>query len=341
MSPEEKTIFQEYLTKQGTVVKPYYWQTPNPNCAKCPYHIRTGEEARVPYAEFHRAFGFPHRSTSLQNKHLLFYELKLFSGTLVQKGHATNCTDQDNHPESMLFEAGGYLDSVTHTYENIGYIILYSNHSPCNEAEHCCISKIYNFLIKYPEVTLCIYFSQLYHTEDSFPTATWNREALRSLSSLWPHVTLYPLSGGMWHYLLCNFVYGIPASTLYHPALSSRTLPDQPNPHQINNLIGMKPYFKKAFPQAMQGKPALQQNLKTFSSFSKLASQQPLQLMKGSLPSLMPQSHLVLFPGMFLPFRKEHLYSKPKNIVRHLKMPKELLNETHNSEMFPKGRHLF
>ncbi|KGL76374.1 Putative C-_U-editing enzyme APOBEC-4, partial [Tinamus guttatus] len=129
----------------------------------------------------------------------------------------------------MLFEAGGYLDAVTYTYEDIGYIILYSNYSPCNEADHCCLSKIYSFLTKYPQVTLCIYFSKLYHIENSLPTAVWNHEVLKSLSSLWPHVTLHPLCGGIWHYLLCNFVHGIPGSTLYHPALPSRTLGDQPN----------------------------------------------------------------------------------------------------------------
>ncbi|NWW42834.1 ABEC1 enzyme, partial [Pedionomus torquatus] len=317
-----KKIFQEYLTSLGTVVKPHCWQRQNHICAKCPYHIRTGEEARVPHAEFHSVFGFPYRSTAtLQNKHLLFYELRSFSGGVVQKGHATNCTDQGNHPESMLFEVGSYLDAVTDAYENIRCIVLYSNYSPCNEAYHCCISKIYNFLLKHPEITLCIYFSQLYHTEDSFPTAAWNREALRSLSSLWPQVTLQRLSGGTWHYLLCNFVYGIPGSTLYHSTPLSNTLADLQNPRQIN-LKGMKPYFRKPFPQAMQGKPDGQQNLKAFYSSSP-ASQQSSQERKGSLLPPMSQSHLGLFPGIFLPLQREHLYARPKNIIRYLKMPKE------------------
>ncbi|XP_062458184.1 LOW QUALITY PROTEIN: putative C-_U-editing enzyme APOBEC-4 [Pezoporus occidentalis] len=216
MNPGEKT-FQEYLTNQGTVVKPYCWQRQNHTCGRCPYHIQTGEEARVPYAEFHRVFGFPYRSTAtIQNKHLLFYELRSFSGRVVQKGHATNCTDQDNHPDSMLFEVGGYLDAVTDAYENTGCIILYLNYSPCNEAIHCCVSKICNFLLKYQEVTLSIYFSQLYHTEDGFLTAIWNREALWSLSSLWPWVTLQRLPGGGMAYLLCNSGYSIPGSTLHH-----------------------------------------------------------------------------------------------------------------------------
>ncbi|NXI71703.1 ABEC4 enzyme, partial [Anseranas semipalmata] len=328
-------IFQEYLTSQGTVVKPYCWQAQNQICAKCPYHIRTGEEARVLYTEFHQAFGFPHRSSAhLQNNHLLFYELRSFSGTVVQKGHATSCADQGSHPESMLFEAGGYLDSVTHTHANIGCILLYSNYSPCNEAYHCCISKIYNFLLKQPEVALCLCFSRLYHAEDGFPTAAWNREALRSLSSLGPRVTLHPLPAGTRRHLLSNFVYGIPGSTLHHPASPPRTSADQHNPHQINNFPGKEPYLRKAFPQATQGKPAVQQNVKTFS-FPGPAFQKPLQAMKGGLPPPMSQSHLVLLPGTFLPSQGEHLYPRPKNVVRHLKMPKELFNETHNSEMLP------
>lgn len=89
----------------------------------------------------------------------------------------------------------------------------------------------------------------------------------------------------------------------------------------------------------MQGKPAVQQNLKTFS-FSSPAFQKPLQVTKGSLPPLMSQSHLVLFPCMFLPSQREHLYPTPKNIVWHLKMPNELFNETSNYETFPSSRHL-
>ncbi|NXI60331.1 ABEC4 enzyme, partial [Chloroceryle aenea] len=311
-------VFQEYLTNQGTVVKPYCWQRQNHVCAKCPYHIRTGEEARVPYSEFQRLFGFPYRSiAAFQNKHLLFYELRSFSGRVVQKGHATNCTDQERHPESMLFEAGGYLDAVTDAYENIGCISLYSNYSPCNEAYHCCVSKIYNFVLKHPEITLCIYFSQLYHAEEGFPTAAWNREALRSLSSLWPWVTLQSLPGGAQHYLLLNFVYGIPGSILSHPTQQNRQ-----NPCQINDFTGMKPYFREAFPQMIQGNPAVQKNLKNFSSPS-LSPEQPYEGMKGSQLPPMSQSHLVLFPGRFLPFQRDRLYPRPKNIVRHLKMPME------------------
>ncbi|XP_051480918.1 putative C-_U-editing enzyme APOBEC-4 [Apus apus] len=340
MNPGQKTIFQEYLTNQGTVVKPYCWQKQNHLCANCPFHIRTGEEARVPYEEFCRVFGFPGRLTAtLKTKHLLFYELRSFSGGLVQKGRATNCTARDSHPESMLFEVGGYLDAVIDAYESIRCIILYSSYSPCNEAYHCCITKIYRLLLKYPELTLCIYFSQLYHAEDGFPTAAWNKAALQSLSSLWPRVTLQRLPSRTQHYLLCNFVYGIPGSTLYHPTLLSRTSVDRQNPHQTNNLRGMKPYFRNVFPQAVEGKAAVLQNLEIFTSPS-LASQQPFEVTMSSQLPPMSQSHLVFLPSTFLPFQRKHLYPRPQNIVRHLKMPKEQPSETRNSGTFPSGRHL-
>ncbi|XP_021259916.1 putative C-_U-editing enzyme APOBEC-4 [Numida meleagris] len=338
MNPGEK-IFQEYLTNQGTVVKPYCWQTLSQTCAKCPYHIRTGEEARVPYEEFLRAFGFPYRiSAHPQTHHLLFYELRSFCGTVVQKGHATSCAEQDSHPESILFEAGGYLDSVIRAHGNTGCITLYSNYSPCNEAYHCCISKIYNFLLKHPETTLCLRFSQPYHAEDSFPTAAWNRQALHSLASLWPWVTLQPLSAETWHHLLCNFVYGIPGSALQHPASPPATLSDQQNPHQINSR-GVKTYCRKAFPQATQGEPAVQQNPNAFS-FPRPAFQQPLPATKGSLPHPVSQSSLVLFPGLFLPLQRECLHPRPKNIVRHLKMPKELFSESRNPEVLLASKNL-
>jgi C->U-editing enzyme APOBEC4 len=54
---------------------------------------------------------------------------------------------------------------------------------------------MYNFLTMYPDSTLGIYFSQLHHTRSDSPASAWNREALRSLASLWPRVTLSPVSG--------------------------------------------------------------------------------------------------------------------------------------------------
>ncbi|NXK34026.1 ABEC1 enzyme, partial [Piprites chloris] len=314
-------IFQEFLTNQGTVVKPCWWQRQCHACAKCPFHIRTGEEARVPYTEFHRLFGSPRRPTATpQNRHLLFYELRSFSGRVLQKGQATNCTAQAKHPEAVLFEAGGYLDAATAACESIRCITLYSNLSPCDEAQHCCLRKMYNFLLRHPHITLCIYFSQLYHTGNGSPGAVGNARALRSLCSLWPRVTLQWLPEGAQQYLLCHFVCGITGAIPRHPGLPSGCSAGQQNPHQIN-LTGVKPCFREASPRGMEGNPALQQNLKAFPSPS-LASRQPFPAMKGTLLPPVSPSH-VLFPGVFLPSQREQTYLRPINIVRHLKMPKE------------------
>ncbi|NXS11168.1 ABEC1 enzyme, partial [Neodrepanis coruscans] len=295
-----KTIFQEFLTNQGTVVKPCCRQGQPHACAKCPFHIRTGEEARVSYAEFHGIFGFPHSPTvTPQNRHLLFYELRSFSGRVLQKGQATNCTAQAKHPESVLFEAGGYLDAATAACESIRSITLYSNFSPCNEAQHCCVREMYSFLLRHPHITLCIYFSQLYHTGDGSPRALGNVRALRSLCSLWPRVTLQRLPGVARLYLLCHFVCGITGTTPHHPVLPAGASAGRQNPQHINST-GTKPYFGDAFLPGMQGNPAVQQNLKAFPSPSS-ASRQHLPAMKGTLlPPMSPSSSQVLSPAMSL-----------------------------------------
>uniref|UniRef100_A0A8C6JRR8 Uncharacterized protein n=1 Tax=Melopsittacus undulatus TaxID=13146 RepID=A0A8C6JRR8_MELUD len=280
-------FFQEYLANQGTVVKPCCWQRQNHICGRCPYHGWTGEEVRVPYAEFHRFFGFPYRSTDA-------ICLLGHKGTLLAHGHPPI------HQDPQVPFPFTPFQQVNPQPVQVHRVAL---------PYRCCVSKIYNFSLKYQEVTLSIYFSQLYYTEDGFPTAMWNREALGSLSSLWPLVTLQRLLGGR-------------GSTLHHSTQPSRTLTDRQNPHQINNLSGIKPYFRKAFPQAIQGKTSVLQKLEAFSSLSP-ASHQPFQMLKGSLLPPMSQSHSVLFPGMFLPFQREHLYPRPKNIIRHLKMPKD------------------
>nr|XP_056701512.1 putative C->U-editing enzyme APOBEC-4 [Euleptes europaea] len=304
------TFYQEYLAPKGTAVKPYYWLTMGQSCTKCPYHIRTGEEARVSYKEFHEAFGFPYGPMRDPNNHLIFYELRHFSGKLIQKGHATNCTEYNIHPESMLFEMGSYLDSVAYNLKNSAYIVLYSNYSPCNEAEHGCISKIYNFLTNYPNITLCIYFSQLYHTDEDFPVSAWNWEALRSLASMWPRVSLSPLHGSIWHNLFPNFVTIMPWGPFYHPILPGRALADRQNARRLQPIPG----FSNA-------EPNLQQYY-----FSSSHSQLPPHMTTGRLPPLLtPPPHSTPAINVSRPFIKQPFY--PKLTVRHLKMPVEILQE--------------
>ncbi|XP_029474773.1 putative C-_U-editing enzyme APOBEC-4 [Rhinatrema bivittatum] len=332
-----ENIFQEYLGTQGTVVKPYYWLTTNQSCSKCPYHIKTGEGARVSYVEFFKAFGFPYGPIPAHTEHLLFYEVKTFSGTAIQKGHATNCVAFDLHPESMLFDVGGYLDSLVCHFDNIGYLTLYSNYSPCNEFGHCCISKIYDFLGRYPSIRLDIYFSQLYHTTDEFPVAVWNCEALRSLASLWPRVTINPLSGGFWHVLLYSFVNSIPETTLYQPIMPARALLDRYNAQQIQAITGITPYFVDIFPLISH---PIQKPCQIFPdhNMDKNISQQYSQGVNSRLPPVIASGPPVPSLNMFIPRYGQYWQPnlRPKNIVRHLKMPDELQKEM--NIILPKGK---
>ncbi|XP_046538226.1 putative C-_U-editing enzyme APOBEC-4 [Equus quagga] len=324
-------LYEEYLANRGTIVKPYYWLSFSLDCCNCPYHIRTGEEARVPYTEFYQIFGFPYGPMYPQTKHLTFYELKTTSGSLVQKGHASSCSGSNTHPESMLFELNGYFDSAIHNNDSIRHIILYSNNSPCNEANHCCISKMYNFLIMYPDVTLSIYFSQLYHTETEFPASAWNREALRSLASLWPQVTLSPISGGIWHSLLDNFVSGVSGPTVFQPILPGRALADRHNAYEINAITGVKPYFTDILPQMKEI-----QNIKALGSYplNNVFPGQSFQVTSGQVqPNLTPDLRVpvvfVLVPYRDLPpIHVDQNPYKPRNIVRHLNMPQISFQET-------------
>ncbi|XP_019594909.2 putative C-_U-editing enzyme APOBEC-4 isoform X1 [Rhinolophus sinicus] len=320
-------LHEEYVANRGTIVKPYYWLSFSLDCSNCPYHIRTGEEARVPYTEFYQMFGFPYGPTYPQPKHLTFYELKTSGGSLVQKGHASSCTGNNTHPESMLFETNGYFDSTIYSNDGIRHIILYSNNSPCNEADHCCISKMYNFLIMYPDVTLSIYFSQLYHTEAEFPASAWNREALRSLASLWPKVILSPISGGIWHSLLNNFVSGVSGAMVFHPILPGRALADRYNAYAINAITGVRPYFMDVLPQTKENQNTTAQAALESYALNSVTPGPSFQVTSGQAqPNLTPDFRMpVIF--VLVPFRDLppiHVGQnphKPRNVVRHLNMP--------------------
>ncbi|XP_021053381.1 putative C-_U-editing enzyme APOBEC-4 [Mus pahari] len=309
-------LYEEYLTQGGTIVKPYYWLSFSLDCTNCPYHIRTGEEARVSYTEFHQTFGFPW-SMYPQTKHLTFYELRSSSKNLIQKGLASNCTGSHNHPESMLFEKNGYLDAVIFHNSNIRHIILYSSNSPCNEAKHCCVSKMYNFLISYPEVTLTVFFSQLYHTENQFPTSAWNRKALQSLASLWPQVTLSPICGGLWHAILEKFVSDTSGSTVPQPFTAGRILADRYNAYEINSIIGVKPYFI----DGLLSRQKENQDPEAWATFEKhpLGNAAPARRQPhGSLDPRTP-AVLVLVPnGALPPIHVGSNPQKPRTVGRHL-----------------------
>ncbi|XP_069476451.1 putative C-_U-editing enzyme APOBEC-4 [Ambystoma mexicanum] len=318
-----ESLYQEYFAQRGAAY-PYYWQCSTARCGQCTSHVHTNEDARIPYVDFHRWFGFPYGPTADHQKHVTFFELKTVSGSLIQKGYATSCPLSNLHPESALFELNGYLDSVMPYYENIGYLTIYANYSPCNEFDHYCITKMYDFILRHPYLRLDIYFSQLYHTDDDFSAAVWNREALRSLASLWTQVTINPLSGRVWHVLLRRFVKGLSESTLSQPVLPARASADKFNAQQIQLITGITPYFDEtsAFVKSCHHKhrdsepkpPAFHQSL----------FQPSFQNMSGTMPPLfVPGSVLPPFP-MALPLgSQQHPYatSKPKYIVRHERMP--------------------
>ncbi|XP_077013321.1 putative C-_U-editing enzyme APOBEC-4 [Tamandua tetradactyla] len=336
-------LYEEYVANHGTIVKPYYWLNFSLDCSNCPYHIRTGQEARVPYTEFSQIFGFPYGPTYSQTKHLIFYELKTSSGNLVQKGHASSCTGNHIHPESMLFEANGYLNSAINN-NNIRHIILYSNHSPCNEANHCCISKMYNFLIMYPDVTLTIYFSQLYDTDTVFPASGWNREALKSLANLWPQVTLSPISGGIWHSLLNNFVSGVSGSTVFQPILTRRALADWHTAYEINAITGIKAYFTDGLPQVKENQNTKAQSGLESYPLNNVFLGQSSPVTHGQLqPNLTPDFRVpvifVLVPFTDLsPIHVGQNPNKPRYVVRHLNMPQMSFQETKDHGRTPSGR---
>ncbi|XP_054443648.1 putative C-_U-editing enzyme APOBEC-4 [Pteronotus mesoamericanus] len=326
-------LFEEYLANRGTIVKPYYWLSFSLDCSNCPYHIRTGEEARVSYTEFYLIFGFPYRPTHAQTKHLMFHELKTATGSLMQKGHASSCSANNTHPESMLFETNGYFDSAIYNRDGIRHIILYAGGSPCHEADHCCISEMCNFLIMHPDVTLSIYFSQLYHTGTDFPALAWNREALRSLASLWPKVTLSPLSGGIWHFLLDNAVSGVFGSTVFQPILMGRALADRHNAYEIGAITGVKPYFTDVLSQAKEHQNITAQAALGSYPFNNVFPGQSLQVTSGQAPPHLPPDLRVPVIFVLVPLRDRPLIHagqnpyKPRNVVRHLNMPQRSFQE--------------
>ncbi|XP_010986817.1 putative C-_U-editing enzyme APOBEC-4 [Camelus dromedarius] len=336
-------LYEEFLANRGTTVKPYCWRSFSLDCSSCPYHIRTGEEARVPHTEFYQLFGFPYGPVYPQTKHLTFYELKTSPGSLVQKGHANSCSGNDTHAESMLSEMNGYFDSAVRNHQGIRHIILYSNNSPCDEANHCCTSKMYNFLTMYPDVTLSIYFSQLYHTETEFPASAWNREALRSLASLWPQVTVSPVSGGVWHSLLNSFVCALLGSPVFQPILTGRALADRHHECEINAITGVKPYFMDVLSPAKESQNIKAQAALEGHPVNNVFPRQSFQVTSGRLQPNLTLDPRVPVVFVLVPFRDLppiHVGQnprKPRNIIRHLSMPPMSFQEANDLRRSPTG----
>ncbi|KAJ8419002.1 hypothetical protein AAFF_G00005010 [Aldrovandia affinis] len=131
------------------------------------------------------------------------------------------------HPKQPAPE--GYLSSVLEaSEEDVSYIMLYSNYTPCDEAPSLCASSMTRFLEHHPWVRLDLLFSQLYR-----PALPENQAGLRALAALWPRLTLSPISGGAWAQLQRRFVRDTaPAGPPTRPdARPHRRRPPQRRPH--------------------------------------------------------------------------------------------------------------
>ncbi|MGH0178632.1 UNVERIFIED_CONTAM: hypothetical protein FKN15_021574 [Acipenser sinensis] len=302
----------------------YPWLCDPRGCPQCPYHIRTGEEAQIPYSEFSETFGFPYGPTLAGSRLLLLYELQTPSGSLVQRGGASDCPLYGLHPEGLLLCSDGYLRSVLHTYENVGFVTLYCSHTPCNEPGSACLGHTAGFLEDFPSMRLDLYFSQLYHTDERHPASGWNREGLRALAGLWPRVTLSPLSRGGWLSLLRKFVTGVPPATFYSPLLPGRAAADRHNALQIAVITRVQPAFVDVEPETLPRQRPPRDRLMPLPSL-----RQP-SLVKSLLNAPQPGAprDCISLPGagstitpLFSPTLLSQSLQQRRNVVRHLRMP--------------------
>uniref|UniRef100_A0A8C5PDE1 Apolipoprotein B mRNA editing enzyme catalytic polypeptide like 4 n=1 Tax=Leptobrachium leishanense TaxID=445787 RepID=A0A8C5PDE1_9ANUR len=332
-------FFQEFSGFHGTLVKPYYWLYHSQHCSRCPYHIRTGEESRVTYGEFYQAFGFPYGPTNPENKQLTFYEIKDFTGRVLQKGHATNCNSCNIHVESILFEEHGYLDFNLYCHQSVGYLTLYSNYTPCDEYAHCCATKMNDFLIRYPQIRMDIYFSQLYHVDENNPSSLWNREALRTLAGHWSRVTVNPISNRIWQTILYDFVREVPAATLHQPILPARASADSYNAYMIHLITGVKPYFVDVPPEPKAPVVVHRQDFPTVNA-NHISVPQPQHGSYPYIPVLGPS--VPIRPVPIPAYHGGHIgiRSKPKQVVRHLNMPTDRNQETDLEVFLPNARKM-
>ncbi|XP_071778063.2 putative C-_U-editing enzyme APOBEC-4 [Centroberyx gerrardi] len=276
-----------------------------PPCPQCPQHVLTGSDSAVSYSWFCEAFGFP-AGPAGSNSLLLFYELWSSAGVLVQSGRATGCAVMGRHPENLLFDhRHGYLWSVLEACEEVGYVLLYSNYTPCQEPARQCAQSLVSFLQAHPWVRLDLLFSQLYNTQPGKPHYQENQAGLHNLASIWPRFSLSPISGAAWGYLLRRFVPDAPPSVLQHILSPGRVEADRQNAAEISAITGVGPVFLD------------------------LSQTTPIEPGRGSNQHQTPTHPVTLLPPPHLPppvalSQLETLTPAPPhpvNVVRHIRMP--------------------
>lgn len=148
----------------------------------------------------------------------------------------------------MLFEMNGYFDSAVHSNDGMRHIILYSSNSLAMKLTTAASAKCIPSLAKYPDITLSIYFSQLYHTRGWISCLAVEPPKLSGAWPVYRLVTPQANSGGMWYSLLSNFVSGVQGATVFPAHFNRRALADRHNAHEINAITGVKPYFTRCSP---------------------------------------------------------------------------------------------
>lgn len=201
--------------------------------------------------------------------------------------------------------------------DSVSSVRLYSSHSPCEDPGIQCCSLLRSFLEQRPWVRLDLLFSQLLHTQPCWPQAPCTREALRSLASLWPRVTLTPLSGRAWALLLGNFVADVPLSVLQARLLPGRVAADRLNAVELSAITGIGPAYLDL--------PSLCTTEDTDTD--------PNQVSAGPR-TILPPPHLPIMedpnPGTArhpAP-RRPTQPVRPINVVRHVRMPRPLVPQS-------------
>ncbi|KAJ8374463.1 hypothetical protein SKAU_G00050430 [Synaphobranchus kaupii] len=290
-----------------------------PVCAQCPNHVRTGADAPVSFSEFCEAFGFP-AGPSGSPELLAFYELRGPDGGLLQRGRASGCPRLGLHPETLLFGSEGYLQSALEAGEEVSYIMLYSNYTPCEEPPALCASAISRFMELHQGVRLDLLFAQLYHADERWPDSAQNRAGLRCLATLWPRLTLSPISGGAWARLQRGFVRDAAPFVLPPAPMPGRAAADQLNAVWISAITGVGPAFLDLPRPHAASAPDSAQATPIRRSLTLLPPPHLHPYLTGAVPYSEPFLNLNMPPRPTKPL-PVRTYYRPINVVRHVRLP--------------------
>lgn len=227
--------------------------------------------------------------------------------------------------------------------EEVSYIMLYSNYTPCEERPSLCASALSSFLDLHTGLRLDLLFSQLYHADERWPDCALNRAGLRRLAALWPRLSLSPLSGGAWAQLQRAFVRDRAPSAPPPAPGPGRAEADRLNAVLISSITGVGPAFLDPDPDLPRrgvaysssahalptGRPSLTlvrpPHLHPYQSggfaYVEPFPYRPPHLtspLQSGGPAYVPFPYRPPAPDEPLPLRTQY---RPINVVRHVRMP--------------------